>query len=259
MIQKKSTTFIAGGRAGNRPWRSRRSPTPERRPRGRQHTEDGNDAGNKVAQTPPKERKNPLWKGRSFRCRIREHRRRRRAGTGARQNRSQQQPWPAGGEGGSTRKARTRHLATAATALHTLFLSFSFFGEWCGDPEPTAALACGRGGRQHTESADKAPGNGGNGFAHTLFVFFLFWGVVRRPVALVAWARAFSCVLAKLVGSGDSATTGRTPDWLDFRRPGRPGTKTRHGVSWWTRQGFGSFGFRRKGPRSAAKWSAPLR
>ena len=54
-------------------------------------------------------------------------------------------------------------------------------------------------------------------------------------------------------GSGDSATTGRTPDWLDFRRPGRPGTKTRHGVSWWTRQGFGSFYFRRKKDHGAQR------
>ena len=54
-------------------------------------------------------------------------------------------------------------------------------------------------------------------------------------------------------GSGDSATTGRTPDWLDFRRPGRPGTKTRHGVSWWTRQGFGSFCFRREKDHGAQR------
>ena len=48
-------------------------------------------------------------------------------------------------------------------------------------------------------NAGKAPGNGGNDLAPTPSVF-PFFGGLRRPVALVAGARAFSCVLAERAG-----------------------------------------------------------
>ena len=44
-------------------------------------------------------------------------------------------------------------------------------------------------GRATTRKRGKAPGNGGNGSAQTLSVFFLFLGGLREPVAPVAGAR----------------------------------------------------------------------
>src|ERR1019366_1805350 len=119
------------------------------------------------------------------------------------------------------------------------------------EPAATPGLQVGR--ATHGSAGD-APGNGGNDLAPTPSVSFFFLGrVTGTRCSCCRGAGPSRVCWRSWSGSGDSATTGRTPDWLDFRRPGRTGTKTRHGVSWWTRQGVGSFYFRREKDHGAQR------